>query len=613
MRFAVAGLVATGALALAPSAGAITFQFETSFPVGAQPYGVVSSDFNGDLRPDVVTVNGTASNVSILLREVPATGGFAQESGSPIAVGSGPNYAAVADFNGDSRPDIAVSNFVTSDVTILLRQAGGGFAQEAGSPIRLPDPGRASAIATADFTGDTAPDLAVARYDANMISVLHRTGQTFSVQENYPVGGNPRYLVAADFNGDTLPDLAVADESTDDLTILLRQSTGGFAPETPAVPVGDQPAQVVSADFNADGRPDLAVTNYVSNTVSILLRAQAGGFTEEAGSPIAVGLGPVGLAAGDFNGDGATDLAVANNGDDSLTVLRRTTGGFVFDPVDPITVGNGPHSLAVADFNSDGRSDLAVGHDQGSELWGLLNTTQAPPPVDPDTDGDGVLDSADLCPTVPANTADGCPPGPLPEPVLGETANAAPVAGEVLIGIPTGSSRGARVAQKGVTFVPLTEARQIPMGSFLDTTEGTVSLKLARNRAGDLQSGRFAAGLFQVLQSRKRAAKGLTELRMKGSATKFRNCRQGKRGERAGAARLSRRAIRRLRARARGRYRTRGRHSAATVRGTTWTVVDRCDGTLTKVRRGKVAVRDFRLQETIVLTRGKRYLARAPE
>ena len=115
-----------------------------------------------------------------------------------------------------------------------------------------------------------------------------------------------------------------------------------------------------------------------------------------------------------------------------------------------------------------------------------------------------------------------------------------------------------------------------------------------------------------MLQSRRRAAKGLTELRMKGSAASFRSCRRAS-AALAPGPRLSRRAIRRLRARARGRYRTRGRHSAATVRGTTWTVVDRCDGTLTKVRRGKVAVRDFRLKKTIVVTRGKRYLAKAPE
>ena len=70
--------------------------------------------------------------------------------------------------------------------------------------------------------------------------------------------------------------------------------------------------------------------------------------------------------------------------------------------------------------------------------------------------------------------------------------------------------------------------------------------------------------------------------------------------------------IRKLKGNADGRFRTRGRHSSATVRGTIWTVSDRCDGTLTKVKRGKVAVRDFRRGRTIVLRAGKSYLARSP-
>ena len=74
----------------------------------------------------------------------------------------------------------------------------------------------------------------------------------------------------------------------------------------------------------------------------------------------------------------------------------------------------------------------------------------------------------------------------------------------------------------------------------------------------------------------------------------------------------SRRLIRRLRARGRGRFRTRGRYSSATVRGTTWTIADRCDGTLTSVRSGTVAVRDFRRRRTIIVRAGKAYLARAP-
>jgi hypothetical protein len=69
---------------------------------------------------------------------------------------------------------------------------------------------------------------------------------------------------------------------------------------------------------------------------------------------------------------------------------------------------------------------------------------------------------------------------------------------------------------------------------------------------------------------------------------------------------------RRLRANARGRFRSRGRYSAATVRGTIWLTEDRCDGTLTKVTRGRVAVRDFRRKRTVIVRAGKRYLARAP-
>ncbi|MGH2836957.1 MAG: FG-GAP-like repeat-containing protein [Thermoleophilaceae bacterium] len=604
MRLAVAGLVATGALALAPSAGAISFVQEggTTYATGAQPYGLVANDFDGDLRPDIATVNGTSSNLSVFLRQ--PGGGFSQEAGSPFAVGSGPNYAASADFNGDTRPDVAVANFVSNNVTILLRQAGGGFVQEAA--IQLSD--QATAIAAADFNGDTLPDLAVALWNTAGVAVVYRNpGGGFTGAETYPVGTNPRHLSVADFNSDTRPDLAVANSGNNTVQVLLRTDRS-FTFE-PAIVVGTSPANIAGVDLNGDGRPDLAVTNYGSDTVSVLLRDAANdGFTAEPGSPIQTGDGPLGLGVSDFDDDGAPDLAVSNNADDTVTVLRRTANGFTLDPVDPIPLGDSPYGLAVGDFDSDGRPDLAVGHDQPNELRVLLNTTAAPPPIDPDTDGDGILDSQDLCPTVPANTPDGCPPGPLPPPELGETANAAPVSGEVLVGIPSGSSRGARVAQKGVTFVPLTEARQIPIGSFLDTTEGTVSLRLARNRAGELQSGRFAAGLFQMLQSRRRAAKGLTELRMKGSASSFRRCRSTGAGARAA---LSRRAIRRLRARARGRYRTSGRHSAATVRGTKWNVVDRCDGTLTKVQRGKVAVRDFRLQKTIVLTRGKRYLAKA--
>ncbi|HEX2233666.1 MAG TPA: LpqB family beta-propeller domain-containing protein [Thermoleophilaceae bacterium] len=190
----------------------------------------------------------------------------------------------------------------------------------------------------------------------------------------------------------------------------------------------------------------------------------------------------------------------------------------------------------------------------------------------------------------------------LPPPVVGETANVDP-SGRVLFGVRR-RGRAAGAAQKGVRFVALREARQIPVGSFVNTRRGRIRLQSAGKSASSRQTGTFSGGLFQVLQSRRGSTKGLTSLRLKGSS--FRRCGKGS----SRHARAASHIRRRLRSRARGRFRTRGRHSAATVRGTTWVTVDRCDGTLTAVRQGRVVVRDFRRRRSILVRAGKSYLAR---
>jgi Tol biopolymer transport system component len=194
----------------------------------------------------------------------------------------------------------------------------------------------------------------------------------------------------------------------------------------------------------------------------------------------------------------------------------------------------------------------------------------------------------------------------LPPPVVGRTVNVAVASGKVFVSVPAGSAFASVSVPgiKGRRFVALTAARQLPVGSILDTRRGSLSLTAASTKAGEVFSGTFSAGVFQALQSRS----GLTTLPLKGSS--FRPC--AARAGRASAALLSRRVIRRLRSNASGRYRTRGRYSAATVRGTIWETIDRCDGTLTKVTRGTVLVRDFRKRRNITVRAGKSYLARAP-
>jgi sugar lactone lactonase YvrE len=179
-------------------------------------------------------------------------------------------------------------------------------------------------------------------------------------------------------------------------------------------------------------------------------------------------------------------------------------------------------------------------------------------------------------------------------PVLGRTVNVQTVSGRVFV-------------KQGRRFVPLTAERQLPVGSILDTRRGVVRLTSAGNTRGALQSGDFTSGIFQVLQSRR--LRGLTDLNLTGGS--FRGC-AAHAGSNAAAARLSGRVVRRLRGTARGRFRTRGRYSAATVRGTIWDTIDRCDGTLTHVGRGVVVVRDLRLRRNITVRAGKSYLAKAP-
>ncbi|HEY1277954.1 MAG TPA: PKD domain-containing protein [Thermoleophilaceae bacterium] len=190
------------------------------------------------------------------------------------------------------------------------------------------------------------------------------------------------------------------------------------------------------------------------------------------------------------------------------------------------------------------------------------------------------------------------PPPPLPpalppvgaqplRPDLGETLLAAPAAGTIRVKVP-GSRR----------FRPLRSLRELPMGSTIDSRRGRVKLTTVRNRTNRLQHADFRGGLFKVRQ-RKRD-KYITELVLQGPVGP---CPRGD----AGAA--AKRRTRKLWGSGKGRYRSRGRYSSASVRGTRWLVEDRCDGTLTVVRRGVVAVRDFARDRTVVLQPGERYLA----
>ena len=192
------------------------------FTVGGGTTGVAVGDFNGDGKPDLAVTNATSNNVSVLLGT--GNGSFTNAPGSPFAVGLTPVRIAVGDFNGDSKLDLVVGNANGNSVSVLLGTGNGSFINAPGSPFAASNP---DGIAVADFNGDGKLDLVVANAVANnTVSVLLGNGNgTFTAAPGSPfaVGGNPQGVAAADFNGDGKPDIAVLNGDDSTVSVLLQQ------------------------------------------------------------------------------------------------------------------------------------------------------------------------------------------------------------------------------------------------------------------------------------------------------------------------------------------------------------------------------------------------------
>jgi hypothetical protein len=212
----------------------------------------------------------------------------------------------------------------------------------------------------------------------------------------------------------------------------------------------------------------------------------------------------------------------------------------------------------------------------------------------PGTGGDGSAGtSGGETPSDPSSPADG---DTSAGPQLGAKVTLEPGKGVVRVRRPGSAS-----------FVALSVGAELPVGSEVDARRGSVALSTALP-SGKIQTGRFGGGRFLIRQR----STGLVDLYLRGQACHGADPKPAKgRGSTvAGAARRPR-SGRRLWGRDHGgRFRTHGRNSHATVRGTRWLVVDRCDGTLTRVSDGSVVVYDKVRKNRLVLAAGERYLAR---
>ena len=297
---------------------------------------------------------------------------FAATAGSNA--GTDPQALVVDDFDADGRPDLAVANQGSDDVSVLLGNGDGTFQTPTGFSVGVGP----RSLVTGDFDENGVVDLVAGNSASNDVSVLIGNADgTFQPELRLGAGIGPSAGVVGDFNHDMHQDLAVANTVSGDVTVLLGDGLGGFLPG-PALFVDTSPVSLAVAQINGDEYLDLIVLRV--SAVASFVGDGTGKFTFRSSVPVTFGHH---LAVADVDRDGEVDIVYTSWFGYDFVVIRRGNGDGSFSSSDFLQPGRRPEWVAVDDLNHDGHLDIVAANRTSEDLLLALGR------------GDGTFESLD--------------------------------------------------------------------------------------------------------------------------------------------------------------------------------------------------------------------------
>ena len=363
------GTGGTGTLTVMTNDGSGGFALEATLDVGNFPLCVVAADVNGDGKLDLISADfGPGGSGNTLTIWTNNGNGFGYNS--TLTVGLGPVSVVAADVNGDGKVDLICANDMDGTLTVLTNNGNGGFGLYATLPVGASASSYPDSVAVADVNGDGKPDLISANSNNGTLTVLTNNGNGgFGLNATLTVGSGPASVIAADVNGNGKPDLISANAYDGTLTVLTNNGHGLFgfnATLNVGLSTNSSPENVVAVDVNGDGKLDLVSADFGDDTLTVLINDGSGGFGTSATLSVGdAGSEPNSVAAADVNGDGRLDLISANFGNNTLSVLVNETTGAPVAPSLAISLTESSTVVVSWPSPSDGyvlqqNSDLAT-------------------------------------------------------------------------------------------------------------------------------------------------------------------------------------------------------------------------------------------------------------